>query len=65
MDCEISDRWIRPDGINHCVGMSSGQDGEFLSPRKHKNSHLASDTLFVYFVFYGANGKLCSVSVCG
>lgn len=57
-DCEISDRWICPDGINHHVGTSSGQDGEFLSPHKHKNSHLTLDALFVYFVFYEASGKI-------
>ena len=56
MDCEISDRWICPDGINHCAGTGSGHDGVCLSPCKHKNNTL--DAFFVYFVFYGANRKI-------
>lgn len=61
MDCEITDRKICPDGINHGVGTSGGHDATFLCPHKHlaKNSPLSLHTSFMFFWgFLGANGKI-------
>lgn len=63
MDCEITDRKICPDGINHGVGTSGGHDGKFVCPYKHlvKISPLGLHTSFMFFcVFWGPTEKYTS-----